>query len=61
MIQERVDSLAFKLVRMLGSATFTMVASTRAMKKPAKSTASASQDERGAGVKFGRPEAAAGV
>jgi hypothetical protein len=61
MIQDRVVSLAFKLVRMLGSATLTIVASTSAMKKPAKSTASASQEERGAGAKFGRPEAPAGV
>jgi hypothetical protein len=55
MIQESVDSLASRLVRMLGNATFTMVASTRAMKKPARSTASANQDALGAGAKVGRP------
>jgi len=45
---------------MLGKATFTMVASTKAMKKPASKTASANHDDLGAGAKVGRP-AAAGV
>ncbi len=47
MIQDRVDSEASRLVRMVGSATFTMVVSSRAMNIPASSTISASQERRG--------------
>jgi hypothetical protein len=54
MIQDKVDSLALRLLRMLGRATLTMVASTKAMKNPASRTASANHDERGAGAKCGR-------
>nr|BFF18781.1 hypothetical protein GCM10025730_23020 [Promicromonospora thailandica] len=48
MIQDSVPSEASSDVRMVGSATFTIVVSRSAMETPRMSTASATQEERGA-------------
>src|SRR3954470_15248414 len=55
MIQDSVDSDASRLVRMVGSATFTTVVSSRAMNIPASSTTSACQERRGTAKGRGPP------
>jgi hypothetical protein len=47
MIHDRVDSEALRLVRIVGRATLTMVASSSDMNIPMSSTQSARQDRRG--------------
>src|SRR3954451_6312130 len=63
MIHDRVDSEASRLVRIVGSATLTMVVSSRAMNIPASRTTSARHARGGTVVGGGpsRPARAAGA
>src|SRR3954453_12896308 len=60
MIHDRVDSEASRLVRIVGSATLTMVVSSRAMNIPARRTTSA-RHARGGTAMGGTPPCAAGL
>ena len=57
MIHDSVDSDAAKDVRIVGSATFTMVVSSRAMNMPINKTANACQLRRGMASSAGRSRA----